>query len=66
MADRPQWSDIFERWSTVELDLHEIFGLDLEVPGLLRHRSWRWLQVRIAGLFSADTSRIRRAVLPES
>ncbi len=48
----------------VEADLHSEYGIDLEQPGLLRHRSWRWLQLRIAALLAADT-RITRTLLPE-
>lgn len=46
------WAEIFERWSLVEADLHELYGIDVE-SGILRTRSWRWLRTRIAGLLTA-------------
>jgi len=30
--------------------MHEYYDIDLEEPGLLEARSWRWLCVRIKGL----------------
>nr|WP_239159997.1 hypothetical protein [Virgisporangium ochraceum] len=58
------WSDILTRWHLVEADLHETYGIDVEQPDLLRHRSWRWLRTRIVGLLSADT-RLNRALNPD-
>ncbi|WP_275467860.1 hypothetical protein [Streptomyces noursei] len=43
--------------------MHEVYGLDLGVPGILRARSWRWLRVRILGLLSAE-SRLARVLTP--
>ncbi|TMR99607.1 hypothetical protein EJK15_06775 [Nonomuraea basaltis] len=51
------------RWGLVEADLHSEFGIDIDEPGLLSRRSWRWLQARIMGLLTADT-RIARALDP--
>ncbi|MGR6915428.1 hypothetical protein ACU635_14380 [[Actinomadura] parvosata] len=50
-------------WPLVEADLHSEFGIDLDEPGLLRKRSWRWLRTRTLGLLTADT-RIARALDP--
>ena len=36
----------------------------MEDPDLMAKRSWRWLEVRILGLLSADT-RLHRALAPE-
>lgn len=36
----------------------------MEDRELMRSRSWRWLEVRIAGLLAADT-RLYRALAPE-
>lgn len=58
------WEQLFERWHLVECDFHSEFGVDLDEPGLLRSRSWRWFRARIAGLVSADT-RIYRALAPK-
>lgn len=41
-----------------------MYGIDVDTPGLLRQRTWRWLQARIVGLLSADT-RIARALAPD-
>ncbi|WP_327671819.1 MULTISPECIES: hypothetical protein [unclassified Streptomyces] len=43
--------------------MHEVYGLDLSTPGLLRERSWRWFRIRLWGLVSAD-SRISRHFQP--
>ncbi|MFF0721349.1 hypothetical protein [Micromonospora sp. NPDC003816] len=37
--------------------------MDLDEPGILQQRTWRWLSARIAGLLSADT-RLARALSP--
>ncbi|MEW1672830.1 hypothetical protein AB0O47_06210 [Streptomyces noursei] len=57
------WAQILAEWPLVEADLHEVYGLDLGVPGILRARSWRWLRVRILGLLSAE-SRLARVLTP--
>ena len=41
------WSMIFDAWIQCELDLHAIFGVDVE-SGVLEERTWRWLELRIA------------------
>jgi len=46
----------------VEADLHEVFGVDVE-SGILRERTWRWFQRRIAGVLTCD-SRIHRKLHP--
>jgi hypothetical protein len=43
--------------------LHEVYGIDLSAPGLLRERSWRWLRVRILGLLSTE-GRLSRHFAP--
>ncbi|MBB4915099.1 hypothetical protein [Streptosporangium saharense] len=58
------WADLLERWSLVEADLHAEYGVDLDEPGLLTSRSWRWLRIRILGLLSAD-SRTARSLTPD-
>ncbi|WP_433426355.1 hypothetical protein ACQP1V_42735 (plasmid) [Microtetraspora malaysiensis] len=40
-----------------------MYGLDLDEPGLMRSRSWRWLRTRLFGLLTCD-SRIARALDP--
>lgn len=42
---------IFDNWPLVEADLHQVYGIDLDEPGILRARTWRWLRIRILGLF---------------
>ncbi|WKU08556.1 hypothetical protein [Micromonospora sp. HUAS LYJ1] len=50
-------------WLIVEADLHSEYGIDVDNRGLMRRRSWRWLEARILGLLSADT-RLHRALAP--
>ncbi|MEU0033166.1 hypothetical protein AB0M86_45435 [Streptomyces sp. NPDC051639] len=57
------WAQILDEWPLIEADLHEVYGIDVGVPGLLDTRSWRWLRVRILGLLSAD-SRVQRHLSP--
>jgi hypothetical protein len=57
------WAQILDEWPLVEADLHEVYGVDIETPGLLDTRTWRWLRVRVLGLLSAD-SRINRLLYP--
>lgn len=47
----------------IEADLHEHYRIDLDEPGLLDSRSWRWLRTRVLGLFSVE-SRTARAFAP--
>ncbi|MEU5945141.1 hypothetical protein ABZ793_06210 [Micromonospora sp. NPDC047465] len=51
-------------WRLIEADLHDVYGVDVEDRRLMQRRSWRWLEVRITGLLSADT-RLYRALAPE-
>ncbi|WP_306839756.1 hypothetical protein [Catenuloplanes nepalensis] len=62
-APRVAWLDILARWRLLEADLHDVYGVDLGDPVVLRTRSWRWLETRILGLLSADT-RLHRALFP--
>ncbi|KAA6224056.1 hypothetical protein CP973_00305 [Streptomyces albofaciens JCM 4342] len=57
------WRRILDEWPLVEADLHEVYGIDLGAPGILRARSWRWLRLRILGLLSAE-SRLARTLAP--
>ncbi|MCB5167993.1 hypothetical protein LG634_24595 [Streptomyces bambusae] len=45
--------------------MHETYGIDLDTPGLLRARSWRWLRLRILGLLSSETRLSRHFAPPE-
>jgi hypothetical protein len=58
------WADVLKFWALIEADLHERYGIDVDDRAVLRARSWRWLQVRILGLLSAET-RLHRALFPE-
>lgn len=65
------WSRIMHRWSLVEQDLHQYYGIDLGDEELLRARSWRWLSARVVGLLSVERgpfgdggSRLQRALRP--
>ncbi|WP_353107859.1 hypothetical protein [Gordonia sp. (in: high G+C Gram-positive bacteria)] len=41
--------DVLAHWNLAECDLHETFGVDVE-SGILRERSWRWLELRLRDL----------------
>jgi hypothetical protein len=56
---------LLEQWPLVEADMHDVYGLDLSSPGLLRERSWRWFKVRLYGLLSADSRVARHFTPPE-
>ncbi|GIE29958.1 hypothetical protein Ait01nite_030030 [Actinoplanes italicus] len=51
-------------WAAIEADLHSEYGIDVEDPGLMASRSWRWLQTRIVGLLSMPKSRLSLAMKP--
>lgn len=51
---------ILDHWADIELDLADR-GWDVE-SGILRERSWRWLELRIADIVSTPTSRLHRAL----
>ncbi|WP_432164861.1 hypothetical protein [Streptomyces sp. bgisy031] len=54
-----------EQWPLVEADMHEVYGIDLSEPLLLRQRSWRWFRIRLWGLLSAESRISRRFQPPE-
>lgn len=43
--------------------MHQVYGLDIGEPGLLRRRTWRWLRIRILGLVSTE-GRLQRFLSP--
>jgi hypothetical protein len=57
------WERLLEQWPLIEADLHDTYGIDVE-DGILRRRTWRWLQVRIFGLLSAETRLYRHFAPP--
>ncbi|OOL31855.1 hypothetical protein GQ85_11005 [Rhodococcus rhodochrous] len=54
------WPDILARWRYVELDLHDR-GVDVE-SGILRDRSWRWLQLRVLDLVTLPGTRLHTSL----
>jgi hypothetical protein len=54
---------LLQQWVLIEADLHQVYGIDVEDDGLLRRRTWRWLQLRILGLLSTE-SRLQRHFNP--
>lgn len=56
---------LLEQWPLIECDLHEVYGIDIGTPGILRSRSWRWLRLRILGLLSAESRTSRHFAPPE-
>lgn len=45
--------------------MHEVYGIDLSEPLLLRQRSWRWFRIRLWGLLSAESRTSRHFRPPE-
>ncbi|MGV9662578.1 DUF7426 family protein [Nocardia niigatensis] len=62
-AETRPWSDILACWNEIELDMQQVFGLDLE-SGVLKERPWRWLEVRIRDLAATSGTRLNRAIFP--
>ncbi|MYU21193.1 hypothetical protein GTY84_04935 [Streptomyces sp. SID8352] len=56
------WDRLLAQWPLIEADLHQVYGIDVE-DGVLQRRTWRWLQVRVLGLLSAET-RLHRHFAP--
>ncbi|WAL94003.1 hypothetical protein [Streptomyces sp. Je 1-369] len=42
-----------------------MYGIDLDTPGLMQARTWRWLRIRILGLLSAESRLSRHFAPPE-
>jgi hypothetical protein len=55
------WEDVFDRWSLVEADFHQTYGIDLGTPGLLKQRTGHWLRMRLLGLLTEPRTRLARA-----
>lgn len=53
---------MLEQWAAVETDLHAVYGIDMDTPGLLDTRTWRWLRTRIVGLLADPRTRTSRAL----
>lgn len=49
---------MLRHWKAAELDLHETFGIDVDEPGLLERRTWRWLLLRLSDLVVRPGTRI--------
>lgn len=57
---RLTWIDILGEWASIELDFQD-WNIDLE-SGVLKERSWRWLDRRIYGLIANPESRLHKAL----
>ena len=55
------WADIFGRWQLVEVDLHQLYGVDL-ASGVWKTRTGPWLRIRVLGLLTEPTTRLFRAL----
>ncbi|MDK8469820.1 hypothetical protein [Corynebacterium accolens] len=55
-----KWVDVLSAWPAIECDLHEKYSVDVE-SGVLRERTWRWLEMRILSLINSP-SRLRTAL----
>lgn len=58
------WAELLTQWPLLEADLHQVYGVDVGEPGLLRARSWRWLRTRILGLLDTDCRTARHFAPP--
>lgn len=54
---------IMREWALVELDFAEVYGIDLGEPGLLKRRTWRWVNRLMVGLLSTEC-RVQRVLNP--
>lgn len=54
-----------EHWSLLEADFQEYYGLDLD-GDLLNSKSFRWLHVRVVGLFALESRLYRVLFSPPS
>ena len=50
---RTLWSTLYDFWDEIKLDIHEAFGVDLDVEEQRKKVSWHWLESRIGGLLDA-------------
>ncbi|MGW6658834.1 hypothetical protein [Rhodococcus sp. NPDC055024] len=57
---RLSWPDILGEWASIELDFQD-WNIDLE-SGVLKERSWRWMNRRIFGLVANPESRLHKAL----
>lgn len=53
------WKILLSHWRAIELDLHRFYHVDVEEPGLLKARSWRWLETRILGVIGNEGHLVR-------
>lgn len=53
------WDSLLSRWDLIETDFHIHFGVDLEEPGLVESRTWRWFVVRVRRLLGEDSALAR-------
>lgn len=44
------WADLLTQWNLIEWDFHHTLHVDL--PTVIRGRSWRWFRVRVGGLLA--------------
>lgn len=49
------WREIFNNFECIEVDLHQIFGIDIADPELMEARPYHWLRRRIIRLISLDS-----------
>lgn len=54
-----------ELWGLVEMDLHEVFGIDLGDRELLCKRTWPWLQRRAYAVAFTPGTRAQRVLRPD-
>lgn len=59
---RLSWRDILASWDDVELDLHDIYGVDLG-GDILDRRTWPWLELRVMAIATTPNTRLSRAIL---
>ncbi|SDJ07948.1 hypothetical protein SAMN05444157_1627 [Frankineae bacterium MT45] len=58
------WPRVLGHWKLAELDLHQVFGVDVE-SGVLASRSARWLRDRLLDLTLTRGTRLERSLRPD-
>ncbi|MGW1740449.1 DUF7426 family protein [Nocardia sp. NPDC001965] len=63
VAPTVPWRDIAACWAALELDLHDVYGVDV-CSEVLDRRPWRWLELRIRDLLTTPGTRLHTAMFP--
>lgn len=47
------WRSLYDHWAEIILDIHELFGVDLDDDDVRARISWHWFETRVEGLIGA-------------